>query len=212
MFTVQRIATLGLAIGAMVAGLVLLQPSAQAMEIPENWSGGLQAYGWDSSPYSRGDRNDLVCTSNHYRTQTCRLPRGINSQIKLVRKISKSACVLGQSWGVGERSVWVSDGCRAVFRVGGRGGNSGDGGEGNPYHHSRKGHLSCGSPHGEYRTCHLRHANRRHVRLARQNSGSPCVRDVTWGVKANKIWVNKGCRGVFRFSGKRPHYLAPSEY
>lgn len=218
MFAFQKLTSIGLAIGAMVAGLVLFQPSAEAFEIPENWSGGLRAYGWDSNPYSRGDRYDLVCTSNHYRNQTCRLPRGVNGHIKLIKKISQSPCVLGQTWGVGERSVWVSDGCRAVFRLGqgrGNGGWGGEGGgrggEGQPYPHSRKRQLSCGSPHGHYQACHLRHAGRRHVRLARQVSNSACIRNVTWGVKANEIWVNKGCRAVFKFSGKRPHYWSPSE-
>lgn len=206
MFTVQRLTSLGLAIGVMIAGLVLFQPSAEAMSPPENWSGGLQAYGWDNSPYSRGNRYELVCTSNRYRTQTCRLPRGMNSQIKLIKKISHSPCVLGQSWGVGERSVWVSDGCRAVFRIAHNGRGGGRGGEGGPYHHSHKKQLSCGSPHGYFQACHLKHAGRRHVRLARQVSNSPCIHNVTWGVKANEIWVNKGCRAIFRFNGRRPQY------
>lgn len=206
MFTVQRLSTLGLAIGAMIAGLVLFQPSAQAMEMPENWSGGLQAYGWDSNPYSDGNRNDLVCTSNRYKTKTCRLPRNTQGQIKLVKKISHSPCVLGQSWGVGERSVWVRNGCRAVFRVGRGGDAGGRGGNDGPYHHSRKGQLSCGSPHGRFHGCHLSNAKHRQVRLARQVSSSPCIRGSSWGVKANEVWVNNGCRAVFKFNRTRPRY------
>lgn len=223
MFAFRKLTTIGLAIGAMIAGLVAFQPEAKAFELPESWRGGLQSYGWDNNPYSRGNRYDLVCTSKHYRNQTCRLPRGVNGHIKLIEQISDAPCTRGQTWGAGERRVWVSDGCRAVFRIGNRGGSSGGGSQGgggygssgggsqcggscgggdpyNPYHHqSRKGQLSCGSPHGEYRTCHLKHAKHRHVRLKRQTSNSSCIRGATWGVKANKVWVNEGCRGIFSF-------------
>lgn len=205
MFIVQKFVSISLVIGAMIAGLVAFQPEAKAFEVPENWRGGLQSYGWDHTPYSRNNPYDLVCTSDHYKTKTCRLPRGTNGQIELVKKISQASCILGQSWGVGERRVWVSDGCRAVFRL------SNGGGNGEPYHHARKKQLSCGSTHGRFHTCHLRDARRRHVRLIRQVSNAPCVRGDTWGVKANKVWVNDGCRGVFHFNGKRPHYWSPSE-
>ncbi|MBV1886445.1 MAG: DUF3011 domain-containing protein [Parvibaculaceae bacterium] len=219
MFAFRQLTTIGLAIGAMIAGLVAFQSEAKAFEVPENWRGGLQSYGWDNNPYSRGNRYDLVCTSNHYRNQTCRLPRGVNGHIKLIKKISSAPCVLGQTWGVGERSVWVSDGCRAVFRLGegrgngrdGNGGRGGRGGDDGPYHHAQKRQMSCGSSHGNYHECHLRHAKRRHVKLARQVSFAPCDRGHTWGVKKNKIWVKDGCRAVFKFNGKRPHYWSPSE-
>lgn len=199
MFAFRKLTTIGLAIGAMIAGLVAFQPEAKAFEVPENWRGGLQSYGWDNNPYSRGNRYDLVCTSKHYRNQTCRLPRGVNGHIKLIKQISDAPCTRGQTWGASERKVWVSEGCRAVFRIGRGGHGGGQGGEGGPYHHSGKGQLSCGSPHGEYRTCHLRNAKHRHVRLTRQTSNSSCIRGATWGTKANKVWVNEGCRGVFSF-------------
>jgi hypothetical protein len=35
----------------------------------------------------------------------------------MVQQISSSPCVEGRSWGVNQNSIWVSNGCRAVFDV-----------------------------------------------------------------------------------------------
>ena len=36
---------------------------------------------------------------------------------QIVRQDSSSACILGQSWGYEQNSVWVNDGCRGTFLV-----------------------------------------------------------------------------------------------
>ncbi|HJU38148.1 MAG TPA: DUF3011 domain-containing protein [Tahibacter sp.] len=41
----------------------------------------------------------------------------------------------------------------------------------------------------------------RDARLARQISGSQCVRGQTWGIDRRGIWVDRGCAGVFVESG-----------
>ena len=37
-------------------------------------------------------------------------------EVQLVRQLSHGACVGGQTWGLAKHSVWVTEGCRAVFR------------------------------------------------------------------------------------------------
>ena len=44
--------------------------------------------------------------------------------VELVRQLSHSTCVEGQSWGLSRHAVWVKDGCRAVFRNTSRDGHS----------------------------------------------------------------------------------------
>ncbi|MEO8160603.1 MAG: DUF3011 domain-containing protein, partial [Arenimonas sp.] len=35
--------------------------------------------------------------------------------IRIVKQLSRSACVEGRSWGITRSGVWVSHGCRAEF-------------------------------------------------------------------------------------------------
>jgi len=35
--------------------------------------------------------------------------------VQLVRQISRSACIEGQTWGYARNGIWVSQGCRAEF-------------------------------------------------------------------------------------------------
>jgi hypothetical protein len=37
--------------------------------------------------------------------------------VELLRQLSGTACVQGQSWGWDAEGVWVDGGCRALFRV-----------------------------------------------------------------------------------------------
>lgn len=57
----------------------------------------------------------VVCESHDNRVARCALPgRG---QVQMVRQLSRSACVEGQSWGHTRGEVWVSGGCRAEFAL-----------------------------------------------------------------------------------------------
>jgi hypothetical protein len=57
---------------------------------------------------------------------TCESPNGMNhrcaantnSGVTLSRQFSDNACVRGKSWGYDADGIWVSDGCRAEFRLG----------------------------------------------------------------------------------------------
>ncbi|NYF89121.1 DUF3011 domain-containing protein [Tunturiibacter empetritectus] len=55
--------------------------------------------------------------------------------------------------------------------------------------------ITCSSDDGRRNWCNI--GPSRDVRLVRQISGSPCVRDSTWGVDRRGLWVDRGCRAEF---------------
>lgn len=59
--------------------------------------------------------------------------------------------------------------------------------------------VTCESRNDRTQTCDVRAMNERTVRLVRQISGSPCVKDRTWGTSDDGIWVTNGCRAVFSY-------------
>ena len=61
-------------------------------------------------------QNFVTCESNNGKRRYCSIgdPR---QSVEMVRQISNSACVRGQSWGNDNRGLWVDRGCRAQFRV-----------------------------------------------------------------------------------------------
>jgi hypothetical protein len=62
--------------------------------------------------------------------------------------------------------------------------------------------ITCSSNDGRRNWCDI--GGRRDVRLARQISGSACIRDSTWGVDRRGLWVDRGCRAEFFVGGGRP--------
>lgn len=48
-------------------------------------------------------------------------PMNTSGEIRMVRQLSKTACVEGQTWGLFKHSVWVKGGCRATFASSGPG-------------------------------------------------------------------------------------------
>lgn len=57
------------------------------------------------------------CESGDYRFQTCFVPGQVVSAYVL-RQLSSSRCVQGQTFGFDARGLWVDRGCRAEFYVG----------------------------------------------------------------------------------------------
>jgi hypothetical protein len=68
--------------------------------------------------------------------------------------------------------------------------------------------ITCSSNDGRRNWCDI--GPNRDVRLARQISGSACVRDSTWGVDRRGLWVDRGCRAEFFIGGGRPPAPPPS--
>lgn len=138
------------------------------------------------------------CESINNRTQQCLL----QGRARLVRQLSNSACIEGQSWGQARSGVWVSNGCRAEFIAeGGRparmapvvpvGSGRGDIGGWN----NGAQVITCDSNEQRLRRCNV--SIRRDARLLRQNSKAACIEGRTWGWDRSGIWVNAGCRGEF---------------
>lgn len=159
---------------------------------------GDDGYRSPGSPYGHAYGNTLRCESNDGRVRHCAIHgRG---QVLLTRQLSRTACIEGRTWGQDGRSVWVSNGCRAEFRVG-RGGGWGhppgrDDGYGNPGYGYGGQLFRCESHDGRTRECA---ANLRGgVQLVRQLSRAPCIQGRTWGYGRNGIWVSEGCRAEFR--------------
>ena len=53
------------------------------------------------------------CESIKNRSNECRL----EGRARMIRQLSGSPCVEGQTWGWSRDGVWVNDGCRAEFIV-----------------------------------------------------------------------------------------------
>lgn len=144
-----------------------------------------------SNGYGNGYGNDGLfrCESSNGRTARCSSGGG---RAEFVRQISNTPCIRGQSWGSDSRGVWVSNGCRALFRTGGYygGGNYGGGQYGSDL-------LRCESRDNRSHSCNFTGNRRGDIRLLRQLSGKPCIENQTWGRSRNGVWVTQGCRAEF---------------
>lgn len=146
------------------------------------------ASGYGSSRRGGYGAQVLRCESNDGRRKLC--PADARGGAALVRQLSRSPCVRNQTWGANQRGVWVSQGCRAEFRVG-SGGYDRDA----DYDNNRAQVVRCESPRGAPNQCRV--DARGGVRMLRQLSSSPCVEGRTWGYDRGGIWVSQGCRADF---------------
>ncbi len=78
-----------------------------------NYGGGTHS----GSDYTNS-ANVILCESINAQQQYC--AANTRNGVRLVRQISRTACVQGQSWGSDSRGIWVSGGCRAEFEVNAR--------------------------------------------------------------------------------------------
>jgi hypothetical protein len=138
-------------------------------------------------PPSPPPAQTINCSSNDGRRNWCAI--GNNRDVRLVRQISGSPCVQGNTWGIDNRGLWVDKGCRADFAIG-------RGGYGPPPGPPPPQIVTCSSNDGRRNWCDT--GGRRNIQLNRQISGSPCVQGSTWGIDNRGLWVDKGCRAEFR--------------
>lgn len=158
-----------------------------------DWRNGWE-YGNRGNGYGQGQT--IRCESEGGRMRTCGVNRAGN--VQLVRQLSSSRCVEGQSWGVNRQGIWVDQGCRADFVV-----NPGRRGYGDRpgYRYGNDGYgadnlVRCESQGDRYTDCRLPNGVSR-VQLVRTLSRSACVEGSSWGFRNGQIWVNNGCRGEF---------------
>jgi hypothetical protein len=57
----------------------------------------------------------LTCESTGGQSRNC--PLNNDGKVYLQSQLSRASCYEGQTWGTYDRSIWVSNGCRATFRV-----------------------------------------------------------------------------------------------
>ncbi len=96
----------------------------------------LLAAGLAAAGAGAAEAQEIRCASKDYKYNFCRVGFTVR-HVELVRKLSKSDCDFGRSWGYQTRGVWVNHGCEAIFALnpggggwGGSGGSWGGGGWG----------------------------------------------------------------------------------
>lgn len=130
---------------------------------------------------------DLTCQSLWDLYTECQVDGSIE-RATVVSEYSNSPCIQGDSWGYrrGGNVLWVSEGCRARFRVRLSSGYRDDSFT-----------MRCESISRDTRRCDTGVRNHRVV-LERQLSSSACRLGRSWDWDRYYIRVNNGCRAVFR--------------
>lgn len=148
-------------------------------------------YGNDGNDYGYGGNSNVIrCESSGYQQQYCRIDT--RGGVRITRQISDTACIRGRSWDYDNSGVWVSNGCKADFTVGGY-----DGGNAPGYGVGRT--VRCESHNN--RTVRCRADTQGSVRLVRRLSGTACNQGRNWDWDRNGIWVSGGCRAEFQIGG-----------
>ncbi|WP_313348269.1 DUF3011 domain-containing protein [Stenotrophomonas sp.] len=132
-----------------------------------------------------GSGGTIRCESQDNRERTC--STGWRNAT-LVRQISGTACVEGQTWGVRNGAIWVNRGCRGEFAE--SRGNWGGGGGNSNYS------VTCSSNDKRQQTCAWDSRQGRPV-VVQQLSGTACVEGRSWGYRNGTLWVSGGCRARF---------------
>ena len=128
---------------------------------------------------------NIRCESINNRAQTCQTPwRGPS---RLVRQLSGSSCVEGQTWQSQQGQVYVGGGCRAEFAAA------------PTAPPPDLGRIRCESKDSRPRTCAT--PWRGMSRIARQLSSVRCVEGQSWRSDRGQVWVSQGCRAEFMAAG-----------
>lgn len=79
-------------------------------------SGGCRAdFRLGTAPWAAAPAARFRCESRRGRRTHCEAD--MQAGVRVVRQLSRAACVEAATWGVEPRGVWVQDGCRAEFEV-----------------------------------------------------------------------------------------------
>jgi hypothetical protein len=135
----------------------------------------------------------VVCESDDGKRRDC--PANTRGGVAVVQQLSRSSCIQGRTWGFTRNSIWVDEGCRAEFAVGG-----GRRDRGRPIERLDE-LVTCESVNEDRRECGA--DTRSGVQLVRQLSGSSCRFGRDWGYDRTGIWVDNGCRAEFAVASSR---------
>jgi ribosomal protein L37AE/L43A len=137
----------------------------------------------DSARLGYGYMRTLTCESIPGHMKRC---DAITSNgVQLTRQLSKRSCIENKDWGYDNNGVWVKNGCRAEFALGGNA----------PMTSSSESTLICESGNGMNHRCNANTLGG--VMLSRQLSDNACIQGKTWGWDRNGVWVSDGCRAEF---------------
>ncbi len=169
----------------------------------------------------RGSRGRVIrCESDNYRFRACATG---GAHARIVRQISRAACVEGRSWGNDGRGVWVDRGCSAEFALVDRGyayrgdNRYRDDGRYDDRRNSRRYDDRAGYRYdprygnqsyrggGRQIRCESRNFSRQFCRvpglraadIVHQISQTHCQFNRNWGYSREGIWVNRGCAAQF---------------
>lgn len=141
------------------------------------------------APDTMAGQGFLTCSSTGYRYEYC--AANTQGRVLIVREVSTgNLCHQGRGWGFDNNGIWVDKGCRAEFSYGRDDGGGGSWG--------RSGTLTCNSNGYRFSYCNADTQGR--VSLVREfSNGNLCRQGYGWGYDDGGIWVNRGCRGEFRY-------------
>ena len=94
---------------ALIAGCTASRPGGRSGGSPDGPSGA-------PAGGAAGSAQNIACGSEQGQRQSCAPPFKL-SRAELVDQQSGTRCVLGDNWGFTRDELWVSDGCRGLFRV-----------------------------------------------------------------------------------------------
>lgn len=138
-----------------------------------------------------GFGREVICESRSNRIEYC--DADTRRGVRLVEQLSRADCIRDRTWGFDRHSIWVRDGCRARFELGGTGG----GWQPPPPPPQAGRSFRCESQRGRREYCAVSMGNGYPV-LVRNLSSTPCDLERNWGWDRGGVWVDDGCRGEFR--------------
>ncbi len=153
------------------------------------------------APANAQSTNRIKCESRNYQPEQCSVGNIID--VRLSQRLGGN-CRQGPDWRYDRRSIFVANGCRAIFDVridnyGGGGGNYPGGGGGYPGGGGYGQAVRCES--NDYRTVRCPMNTNGGVRISRQISNTPCQMGRNWNFDRGGVWVKDGCRAEFVTGG-----------
>lgn len=135
----------------------------------------------------------IKCESWNYQNARCAVDT--RGGVEISRRIA-GECSPNRTWGFDRGGIWVSDGCRAEFRVFYGGGGGGGGGYYPPQNQGYR--VKCQS--FNYQPARCPASIRVGVRVT-NIIGGECKYSRSWGWDRGGIWVSNGCRADFMVDG-----------
>jgi hypothetical protein len=134
--------------------------------------------------------NDIViCSSRNLRFQGCQADT--RGGVEFVRQLSRNSC--NGNWGYDRQGIWVTNGCRAKFKL-------------IPYINNNYGSqrtlVNCSSKNHRRKICPANTSGG--VRLKKRKSRTSCQNN--WGYGQDHIWVDNGCRATFELNVNGNNY------